>query len=111
MTRTLEPPEGWEQFADTKRLEATIWLALPLSDRGGSWRYYNFTSTSSIWDSDLPEQNWLVLSVRQADDGRRTVEELVIETTTSEGRCVAQLEALVQKLAEEFNVRPIEGQT
>lgn len=86
MTRTLAPPEGWEQFADAKRLEATIW-------------------------SDLPEQNWLVLSIRQGADGHRTVEELVIETTTTASPCGAQLEALVQKLSEEFKVRPVEVQT
>ena len=110
MTRTLAPPGGWEQFADAKRLEAQIWSDLPLTDRNGRWRYYNFTSTSSIWDSDLLEQNWLVLSVRQSDDGHRMVEELVIETTPSASPCAAQLEALVQKLAEEFNVRPVETQ-
>lgn len=111
MTRTLAPPEGWEHFADVSRLEATIWSALPLSDRNGSWRYSNFTSSSSIWDSDLSEQNWLVLSIRQSDDGLRTVEELVIETTATASPCGAQLDALIQRLAGEFNVRPVEAQT
>lgn len=102
MTRTLAPPEGWEHFADVSRLEATIWSALPRSDRNGSWRYSNFTSSSSIWDS---------LSIRQSDDGLRTVEELVIETTATASPCGAQLDALIQRLAGEFNVRPVEAQT
>ncbi len=108
MTLTLAPPGGWERFSETARLEAAIWAALPLDDRRARWRYYNFTSTSSIWDSDLAEQNWLMLDVRHADDGRRTVEELVVEMTPSSSLCGDQLKALVEKLAAEFDLRATE---
>jgi hypothetical protein len=104
MSRALKPPDGWEDFPHTEPLEATVWAALPLVEQGGVWRYYNLTSTSCIWDSDMPDRNWLSLSLRRRA-GRTSVDELVVELTPSAHPSHAQLEALVRRLDAEFGVR------
>jgi hypothetical protein len=107
MPRELSPLGGWKDFPHAERLEEVVWSALLLTDHGGPWCYYNFTSTSSIWDSDTPERNWLSLTRRHSAEGPPVIEELLVELTPSAHPCHAQLEALLQRLQDEFGVRAV----
>lgn len=49
MKITLHPKYQWSDFKHTKQIEKLIWSTLKVTDIGGSWDYYNFTSDSSVW--------------------------------------------------------------
>lgn len=98
----IAPAEGWERFPSTDSLLETIHTALPLRGSGGLWRYYNFTSTSSIWDADLPLRNCLSIDFR--DVSSKQIAELAVEATPTEHPCHLQLRALLERLAIEYRV-------
>ena len=52
-----EPISGWKEFSDSGDLNDTILEYLNRSE----WKYYNFTSNTSTWDSDSKERNFITL--------------------------------------------------
>jgi hypothetical protein len=104
MTYFLEPPEGWSHFSGHERLVEAVFEGLPLAEEGGAWRYYNFTSDTSLWDADLPERNWLLITYLSSSRGTRVIG-LQVEQTPAQHPCAEQLERLVRKLRQEFGLQ------
>ena len=99
-TYTLAPASGWDSFSRSRELEECIWESLDRERPEDPWQYYNFTSKTSVWDSDVigvPNQ----LSVTYAS-GR--VSEIAFRVTESSSAHFREISALKDRLKVEFQL-------
>ena len=74
-TYDLAPEAGWGSFRSAAILDA-IWAQLTLVENGGDWRYYNFTSTSSVFDSDTDDVNRITIEFAELPSDTRNTQQI-----------------------------------
>ena len=103
---TLTPPGGWPSFVRRAELEALISEYLPVTDSGGIWRYYGFTSWTAVWSSDTSPDSILCLSFAgYPTEAPSHVDELSIVLSDDQSEHYQQLSTLVQRLISDFALR------
>jgi hypothetical protein len=102
----LLPPQGWEAFVRTEEVESFLWDQLHLVERGGIWRYYNFTSGSSIWDSDTtPGQSVCLDYANIPNETPLQFEHLTFVLTADDSEHYRQLVSVAHHLVSHFGLR------
>lgn len=105
---SLTPSEGWPSFTRSDDLVATIAAHLLTSHTGSIWRYYNLTSSTSIWSSDTLPLNELYLSFSShSAEGVSQLEEFTVIINKDQSEHYKQLSSLVYQLTADFGLTSV----
>jgi hypothetical protein len=100
----LTPTNGWDAFTKSEHsaLLDHIWAHLPIGDDDNQWFYYNFTSTTSLFDSDNQPSGSLFI---EYDKTGENVEDIQIHFGGSASHHATELEALMRYLCRTFGLK------
>lgn len=102
---TLAPSGGWSSFVRSAELQTLISEHLPVTDLGGIWRYYGFTSCTAVWSSDTSPDSYLCLSFAgYPSEDSSHIDELSIVLSDDQSAHYQQLSALVHRLIIDFGL-------
>ncbi len=103
----LSPVTGSNSGLHSTEIVDAIWDQLPLVENGGEWHYYNFTSTSAIFDSDTAGVNRLTIEFADSERGDKQshlIHSMLIELDETERTHFNSLLKLTVLLQKKFHL-------
>ncbi len=101
----LVPEQGWPGFARSSEVEELLLGSLLRVGSGGIWRYYNFTSDTSVWSADSSPDNSLCVGWDCPVSGQASkIQEMTVSLTDDHSEHFAQLSEVVRRLISDFGL-------
>ena len=101
----LAPEQGWPGFVRSSEVEELIEASLLRVGSGGIWRYYNFTSDTSVWSADSSPDSYLYVGWDCFVPGQASkIQEMTVCLTDDHSEHFTQLSEVVRRLVSDFGL-------
>ncbi|MCS4309656.1 putative membrane-anchored protein [Rheinheimera pacifica] len=103
----MKPTGGWKEFERHEELENFLWDALKLREKNeGEWAYMSFTSSSSIWELVIDDEDLATVMLEYKSD--ETVEALSIAICRDSLLSSNYIKPVIEGLNDCFNINFVE---